>query len=245
MRMSRLLKGAAAACCGCAARFGVQAPDSGSDTESGRRGAHRIRRSRGRGRGPAQRARVARLRRGRDPTRPSTGSPTFEETTGCKVNLKDVRHLGRGRQAHAGRRLGRRVRVRRRHAAPDLRRQRASRSTPTSCPTTPTSSPDLKDKPWNSVDGVAYGDPARPRREPADVQHRKVEDPAPTSWADDVRGRLAVRRQGHGVRLADLHRRRRRVPDGHPARPRHHGPVRPRPDAVRRRHRAARPSRRR
>ena len=33
----------------------------------------------------------------------------FEKQTGCKVNRQDVRHLGRGRQADAGRRLRRRL----------------------------------------------------------------------------------------------------------------------------------------
>ena len=37
--------------------------------------------------------------------------------------------------------------------------------------------------------------------------------PAPTSWGAVFDGRLEVQRQGHGVRLADLHRRRRAVPD--------------------------------
>ena len=54
-----------------------------------------------------------------------------------------------------------------------------------------------------------------------------------------VRRELAVHGQGHGVRRADLHRRRGAVPDDDPARPRHHGPVRARPGAVRRRGRAA------
>ena len=31
----------------------------------------------------------------------------------------------------------------------------------------------LKDQPHNTVDGVPYGVPARPRREPAHVQHRR------------------------------------------------------------------------
>ena len=48
-------------------------------------------------------------------------------------------------------------------------------------------------------------------------------------------GRHAGRRHGVGVRQPDLHRRRRAVPDGHPARPRDHQPVRARPGAVRRR----------
>ena len=54
---------------------------------------------------------------------------------------QDLRHLRRGRQLMSGRRVRRRVGLRRRLAAPGLRRTRSSRSTPTSCPTTPTSSP--------------------------------------------------------------------------------------------------------
>ena len=54
-----------------------------------------------------------------------------------------------------------------------------------------------------------------------------------------VRPGLAVQGQGHGLRRADLHRRRRAVPDEDPAGPRHQGPVLARPEAVRRRRRAA------
>ena len=45
-----------------------------------------------------------------------------------------------------------------------------------------------------------------------------------------LRPELALQGQDHGVQLADLHRRRRALPDEDPARPRHHQPVRPRPD---------------
>ena len=54
-----------------------------------------------------------------------------------------------------------------------------------------------------------------------------------------VRRQLAVQGQGHGVRLADLHRRRRALPDEDQARPGHQEPVRAGRQAVRRRGRPA------
>ena len=77
--------------------------------------------------------------------------------------------------------------------------------------------------------------PARLGRQPADVQHRRRQ-----ARADELVGACSteprdVRRQGHGVRLADLHRRRRALPDEHPARPRHQEPLRARRGPARRR----------
>ena len=43
--------------------------------------------------------------------------------------------------------------------------------------------PDLKDKPWNTVAGNDLRHPARPRGEPAALQHRRHPTP-PTSWKD-------------------------------------------------------------
>ncbi len=82
--------------------------------------------------------------------------------------------------------------------------------------------------------------PARSRRQPAGVQHRHVRRRRARLVERDVRRRHAGRRRDLGVRQPDLHRRRRGVPDGHPARPRHHQPVRPRRRPARRRDRAAR-----
>ena len=122
--------------------------------------------------------------------------------------------------------------------AADRRRATSSRSTPTWCRTTPTSSPFLKNQPWNSVDGADVRHPARLGRQPADVQHRHGQAGA-RLVGRRVRPELAVQGQGHRVRLADLHRRRRAVPDDDQARARHQEPVRPRPEAVRRRRRPA------
>ena len=98
----------------------------------------------------------------------------------------------------------------------------------------------LKDKEWNTFDGKNYGVPhgyganllmynerrghARPRRRGPSVFERRV---------------LDVPGQGDRLRLADLHRRRRALPDEHPARPRHREPLRARRGAVRRRGRPA------
>ena len=89
----------------------------------------------------------------------------------------------------------------------------------------------LKDQAWNSVDGVSYGVPARLRRQPAAVQHGR-RDPGADLVGRRVRQGRRLHRQGHRVRLADLHRGCRGVPDGAPARPRHREPVRPRRGAV-------------
>ena len=67
--------------------------------------------------------------------------------------------------------------------------------------------------------------PARLGRQPADVPHRRGQAGA-DQLERRVRRRLDVRGQGHGVRLADLHRRRRAVPDEDPAGPGHQEPVR-------------------
>ena len=66
-----------------------------------------------------------------------------------------------------------------------------------------------------------------------------VVKPGPDLVGRGVRRRLAVQGQGHGVRLADLHRRRGAVPDEDQARPGHQEPLRPRRQAVRRRRRPA------
>ena len=98
----------------------------------------------------------------------------------------------------------------------------------------------LKLQQHNSVDGVPVRRAPRPRRQPARLQHRGLRRRAARLVGRDVRRRHAGRRRGVRLRQPDLHRRRRRLPDGHPAGARHHQPVRPRPGAVRRRHRTAR-----
>ena len=70
----------------------------------------------------------------------------------------------------------------------------------------------LKNQAWNSVDGVLRR-AARLRRQPADVQHRAGQSRSHLVERR-LRRRRAVRRQGDRLRLADLHRGRRGVPDG-------------------------------
>ena len=96
--------------------------------------------------------------------------------------------------------------------------------------------PFLKDRAWNTVDGQMYG---VPHGWGANLLMYRTDDvkPAPTSWGAVFDRLVEVQGQGHGVRLTDLHRRRRAVPDEDAARPRHQGPVRPRPEAARRRRR--------
>ena len=69
--------------------------------------------------------------------------------------------------------------------------------------------------------------PARLGRQPADVQHRRGQAGA-DELGRGLRRRLDVRRQGHGVRLADLHRRRRALPDEHQPDLGHQEPLRAR-----------------
>ena len=62
--------------------------------------------------------------------------------------------------------------------------------------------------------------PARLGRQPADVEPTKVVKPAPTSWGAVFDANSPVQGQDHRVRLADLHRRRRALPDEDQAGPR-------------------------
>ena len=94
----------------------------------------------------------------------------FEKETGCQVNVEDRQHVGRDGHADAHRAVRRRVGIRRRDAAPDRgRRRRPGQHRP---------GPELQGRVRRAsrtsratrVDGVALRHPARPRREPADVQ---------------------------------------------------------------------------
>nr|WP_284289217.1 hypothetical protein [Angustibacter aerolatus] len=76
--------------------------------------------------------------------------------------------------------------------------------------------------------------PARPRRQRAHVQQGPGEARA-RLVVGGLRRRQPVRRQGHALRLAHLHRGRRAVPDEHQARARHQEPLRPRREAGSRR----------
>ncbi len=90
----------------------------------------------------------------------------------------------------------------------------------------------LKGQPFNSVDGQMYG---VPHGWGANLLMYNKADvtPAPDQLERRLRRRVDVRRQGHGLRLADLHRRRGALPDEHPARPGDQGPVRARPGPAR------------
>ena len=85
----------------------------------------------------------------------------------------------------------------------------------------------LKNKPHNTVDGVAYG---VPHGRGANLLMCNTDRRArrPRQLERGLRGRLGLQGQGHRLRLRDLHRRRGRLPDGAPTRARHHQPVRPR-----------------
>ena len=163
----------------------------------------------------------------------------FEEQTGCAVNVQARQLVRRDGAADAERRVRRRVGVRRRHDAADRRRRgRAGQRRP---------DPELRRRLRGAQAAAAelrrrraVRRAARPRRQPARVQHRGVRRRRARLVGRDVRRRHAGRRRGVGLRQPDLHRRRRAVPDGDAARPRHHQPVRARPGAVRRGDRPAR-----
>ena len=195
--------------------------------------------------GAGEHRRLGRLRRGRlHRSRRTTGSRRSRTMTSCQVNVKigatsdemvqlmqSGEYDGVSASGDATTRLiaGRRGRRDRPGRVPQLRRHlRAAEAAAV-----------------EQRRRQAVRHPARPWRQPAGVQHRGVRRRRP---------RLVGRRCSTagspadgadlGVRQPDLHRRRGAVPDGHPARARHHRPVRARPDPVRRGHRAARSSRR-
>ena len=85
----------------------------------------------------------------------------------------------------------------------------------------------LKDRAWNSVNGQMYGVPHGYGANLL-MYNTEVVKPGPHQLERGLRRRRRLQRQGDGVRLADLHRRRRAVPDDDPAGPRHRGPLRPR-----------------
>ena len=77
----------------------------------------------------------------------------------------------------------------------------------------------LKDQPWNTVDGQAYGVPHGRGANLLMWRTDKVK-PAPDSWGAVFDDELALQGQGHGLRQPDLHRRRGAVPEGDAAGPR-------------------------
>ncbi len=89
----------------------------------------------------------------------------------------------------------------------------------------------LKDKDFNSVDGQMWGIPHGWGANLL-MYNKDVVKPAPTDWNAVFNVLQVLRRQGDGVRLADLHRRRCALLDEHPAEPRHQEPLRARPAPV-------------
>ena len=137
----------------------------------------------------------------------------FEKETGCKVNVKvgntsdEMVQLMRTGQYDA--RLG----LRRRDAAADRRRRRR--------PGQHRPGAQLRRRLRRSQGpAVQLGrrpdvrDPARPRGEPADVEHRQASSRRRRSWDVVFDGRPSEQKgQRHGLRQPDLHRRRGAVPD--------------------------------
>ena len=182
-----------------------------------------------RGRGQAQRARVAGLRGERQrPTRPYNWVKPFEDATGCKTT---VQVFGTSDEAFqlfttnpeqydvisASGDASRAAHPRRLRPAGERRPARTR---------TPDIIPALKDKPWNTVDGVHYGIPHG--RGPNLLMYRTDEiTTEPTSA-----GRPLFDPSGPGagsisvydapIYIADA----AVVPDGDQARPRHQEPVR-------------------
>ena len=102
---------------------------------------------------------------------------------------------------------------------------------------------DLKLQQWNSVDGEPYGIPHGRGANLLVYNTDAFADAAPDSWGVMFEGGTPADGAVSVYDSPDLHRRRRPVPDGDPAGPRHHQSVRPRRDAVRRRDRPARAAR--
>ena len=90
----------------------------------------------------------------------------------------------------------------------------------------------LKGQSYNTVDGVGYGGPARPRRQRDGLPKRRPSGGHGQLGADLARHRL----QGQAVdlRQPDLHRGCSPVAQGDAAGPQHHGPVRARRGPVQR-----------
>ena len=212
------------------------------------------RRQRGRQRGPERRPR--RRRPGRRSAQPRglaglrrrwtggeqiAGAPDwvtpFEKQTGCKVNAKiyggssdEVALMKTGR-------VRRRSRLGRRHAAADRgRRCRGRQHEP---------DPELRQRLRGPQGQEPQHGQRRPLRGPARSwrEHPDVADrhgPArPRQLERRLGRRQQVRRQGHRLRLRDLHRRRGRLPDVDQAGARDQGSVRARRHAVRGRRRPA------
>ena len=187
-----------------------------------------------RGRGRGQPRRLAGLRRGRlDRPEGRLGERTSRRTAGCKVNVKvgntsdEMVTLMRTGQ------LRRRLGVRRRVAAPDRRRRRrAGQHRP---------DPELRGRLRR-----AQGQAVQLRRRPVPTASRTAAartcsmyrtdevKPAPDSWSVVWDENSPYKGKVTAYDIADLHRRRGALPEGHAARPGDHEPLRARREAVRR-----------
>ena len=161
----------------------------------------------------------------RNDPKTSTGSRRSRRRPAAR-RRQDRRHLRRDGHADEDRPVRRRLGLGRRDAAADLRRRRRAGRTPTCVPNYATVAPFLKDRPWNSVNGADVRHAARLGREPADVQHGRRDARARLAGASVFDPTRPYKGKVTGVRLADLHRRRRAVPEGDEARPEDHRPVR-------------------
>ena len=153
---------------------------------------------------------------------------------------QDLRHVRRGRAAVLHRRVRRGVRLRRRLAAARVRRPRPA-GEHRLVPNYADIFPELKDKPWNTVAGTNYGVP-HGRGANLLLYNTAAYPTAPDVVEGHVGPGVAGQGQDQPVRRRHLHRRRRRVPDGHPARAGDQEPVRAGPHPVRRRRRAGPPA---
>ena len=148
----------------------------------------------------------------------------FEKETGCQVNAKVGRHLRRDGPADEVGPVRRRVGLGRRLVAADRRRRRR--------PGQHRPGAELRRRVRRAEDeAVELGQrrglrhPPRPRGQPAHVAHRRGQA-GPRLLGRGVRPQLALQGQGHRLRLAHLHRRRRALPHVDQARARHHEPLR-------------------
>ena len=170
------------------------------------------------------------------PTRPTTGSPGFEQETGCKVNVKTA---GTSDEMVALMNQGGYDLV---TASGDasLRLIRGGTVQPVDIARIPSYAERRRaaaERPLahRRRQALRRALPVGPER--AHVQHHRLQDRADL-LVGGVRGAEAPRRQDQqgphpGLRRPDLHRRRRAVPDGEAARARHQGPVRAQRRAVR------------
>ena len=135
----------------------------------------------GRARAPCTH-RLGRLRRGR-PHRPELRlGPPFEEETGCKVEREDRQHVRRDGAVDAAPASTTVCRHRATQAAPHRCRSRSHRSTPSSCPTTPTSRlPEGHSRTTRGRPDLRH--PARLGCQLLDVQHRRRQGRRPIHGA--------------------------------------------------------------